>query len=538
MSLHVKCEKCGGRMVMPPRIVSGVLEVRCPACGSEFEVDTRSPDAYWRPGRLLSTGIGDFVIERVLTGGMGVVLVISDPETTEPMAAKTFKPEYLDSPEVAARFRREALLWIKLDKHPNIVRAHHFQMIEDFPFIFMEYVAGRDLRDEWVGCRRMHPRDVTLYALQVVRALIHMEAMIPGFVHRDIKPENCLITSGRHLKVTDFGLARAATASGGTKVIPAGVRGDGAVYRSSGLHVTGTLPYIAPEIWMGGEPDRAADVYSLGAMMFELLSGEVPFEAEDNTGVRWAYLHTVEPPPPLETDAPEELKDMVLRCLAKKPEERPEPEWLQTRLEEILKRHWNQRLRIVGGRSLQAWEYVNKGASLAALGRLREAWDCYKKALEADPRLGAAYYNVGRLMERMGRPQDAERAYGMAIEVDPDCADAFANRAGLRMKRDDLDGALADLTAALALRPGDWRILANRGVLRSRAGAYEDAIADYTAAMEFKSDDAELFYNRAVAMAKMERYGEAVQDLERFLMLAPGHPQASEVRRLLARWRS
>jgi serine/threonine protein kinase len=158
--------------------------------------------------------IGDSIhnrweIHRILSGGMGVVYVVYDHEHRETYAAKTFQDEiFIRSPLIAQRFTQEALAWVNLDEHQNIVQARMVHNIGGKPYLFLEYVSGGDLGG-WIGTLQL-----TEDLPRVLRLAIHFcdgmaHALSKGIkAHRDIKPQNCLITDDGTLKVTDFGLAK------------------------------------------------------------------------------------------------------------------------------------------------------------------------------------------------------------------------------------------------------------------------------------------------------------------------------------------
>lgn len=163
-------------------------------------------DANWRIGEHID---GRWEVCQVLQGGIGVVYITYDRDMQFFVAAKTFQDEmFARSPQIAERFRREALAWIALDEHENVTRAIFATEIGLKPYLFLEHVDGGTLR-EWIGTPRL-TRDVhqvLRFAIQFCDGMIHAFQKGIG-LHRDIKPENCLITSEGILKVTDFGLAK------------------------------------------------------------------------------------------------------------------------------------------------------------------------------------------------------------------------------------------------------------------------------------------------------------------------------------------
>lgn len=148
-------------------------------------------------------------VHKIMRGGMGVVYVVYDHEWHRPQALKTFQDEiFARDPTIAERFTQEALTWINLGLHQNVVQTEVVQAIDGKPYLFLEYVSGGDLND-WIGTPRLMEDlpQVLRFAIQFCDGMSH--ALSKGIkAHRDVKPQNCLITHDLTLKVTDFGLAK------------------------------------------------------------------------------------------------------------------------------------------------------------------------------------------------------------------------------------------------------------------------------------------------------------------------------------------
>src|SRR5262249_25944866 len=188
--------------------------------------------------------------------------------------------------------------------HPNIVSIYDRGDVEDTYYIAMEFLDGRTLK-ELIVSRGAAPINVAIeYARQILSALRF--AHRHGIVHRDIKPHNVLVDGEGRVKVTDFGIARAGT----SQMTETG-------------SIVGTAQYLSPEQAKGGEVDPRSDLYSLGVVLYELLTGKTPFDGE--TPVEIAMKHLSNPPQPpskLRSDVPPELDLVVMRALAKNPDDR------------------------------------------------------------------------------------------------------------------------------------------------------------------------------------------------------------------------
>ena len=235
-------------------------------------------------------------------GGMAQVFLARDEVLERDVAVKVLREEYAEDGEFVERFRREALSVASLS-HPNIVQVYDRGVSEDGRYyIAMEYVPGGTLKDRIVRDGPLDPDTAVAVAVQTAEAL--GAAHERGLIHRDVKPQNVLVTASGDVKVADFGIARAAAAD--------------VISRTSA--VLGTARYMSPEQAMGREVGPASDLYSLGIVLYEMLTGEVPFEAD--TPVAVSMKHVNEPPrPPREVrgEIPEGINAVVLKLLEKDP---------------------------------------------------------------------------------------------------------------------------------------------------------------------------------------------------------------------------
>ena len=242
-------------------------------------------------------------------GGMGTVYRAVDRELQEVVAIKTLKPEMLSSDASALeRFKSEIRLARKIS-HRNVVRTHDLGEARGLYFITMEFVEGTSLKD-LVGARGRLPVHVMLpIAKQLCRALeVAHEA---GVIHRDIKPQNMVVERDGTLKVMDFGIARLATRASTRGLTQAGM-------------VIGTPEYMAPEQLLGDELDVRADIYSAGVVMYECLTGRLPFEAPTFIALIAHVLEeTPAPPHTLYDDIPETISLLVMRAMARERDARP-----------------------------------------------------------------------------------------------------------------------------------------------------------------------------------------------------------------------
>jgi len=238
-------------------------------------------------------------------GGMATVELAHDLELDRPVAIKRLAASLATNDEFKQRFVREARLAARLS-HPNIVAVYDVGEDDGLPFIVMEYVDGETLADLLHRRGRLEPDEAVALALQACAGL--ETAHEAGLVHRDVKPQNLLVTPGGTVKIADFGIARSLD---GTQLTQAGT-------------VLGTAGYLAPEQAAGETVTAAADVYALGAVLYELLTGRPPYVADSLVELAARQREgTIAPVRELAPEVPAATEDAVMHALARDPEYRP-----------------------------------------------------------------------------------------------------------------------------------------------------------------------------------------------------------------------
>jgi beta-lactam-binding protein with PASTA domain/tRNA A-37 threonylcarbamoyl transferase component Bud32 len=243
------------------------------------------------------------ILRKLGTGGMANVYLAEDEVLGRRVAIKILNDRHAGDDQFVERFRREAKNAASLS-HPNIVSIYDRGEAEGTYYIAMEYLDGRSLK-ELIVARGPAPIHLAVdYARQILAAIRF--AHRHGIVHRDIKPHNVLVDGEGRLKVTDFGIARA----GASQMTEAG-------------SIIGTAQYLSPEQAKGAPVDQTSDLYSVGVVLYELLTGVVPFSGDTPVEIAMKHLSTVpEPPSAKRADVPRDLDLVVMRALAKDPSER------------------------------------------------------------------------------------------------------------------------------------------------------------------------------------------------------------------------
>jgi predicted Ser/Thr protein kinase len=304
------------------------------------------------------------IVEEVASGGMAVVYrAVQDP-LGRTVAIKALKTSAAAEENVVTRFEREAKSLANL-QHENIIHVYDFHRERGAMFIVMEYVQGIDLYDLLEKCGRL-PYDVAaIVAMQVARALDYVHYR--GIVHRDIKPANIMIARTGGVKVMDFGIARDNSFGDLTEA-------------GTGI---GTPAYMSPEQVLGDKLDARSDIFSLGVVLYQMVTGKKPFvEDEKKSAMHKIRLEKHESARSVNPEIPRELNNIIDRCLEKQPRDRwRSAQHMVMALERFLSRHveMNHHARLVMFlkaqgviTELEAEEYLNPAALGAGAGALQQ----------------------------------------------------------------------------------------------------------------------------------------------------------------------
>ena len=243
------------------------------------------------------------ILSELGRGGMGVVYRAEDTKLERPVALKFLAAHAIEDPENRARFLREAKAAARLD-HPNICPVHEIDEADGQTFLAMAYLEGRTLKDK-IAERPLKLDEALDIAIQIAQGL--KAAHEKEITHRDIKPANLMLTKEGQVRIMDFGLAQLAEGSKLTKT----------------RTLLGTPAYMSPEQAQRSPTDRRADVWSLGVVIYEMVTGRLPFEGEREQAVLYAIANEeAEPITALRVGVPTELDRLVGKAMAKRPGER------------------------------------------------------------------------------------------------------------------------------------------------------------------------------------------------------------------------
>jgi eukaryotic-like serine/threonine-protein kinase len=254
---------------------------------------------------MIGNLVGSYKItDKIGEGGMGAVFRGIDVMLEREVAVKMLRPELSQQPNIVERFRSEAVTLAKLN-HPNIATLYSFVRQGDDFFMVMEFVRGETLDDLIRRSGAMPVNKAIGLLCQALEGIDHAHRM--GIVHRDVKPANMMMTESGTLKVMDFGIARVLGTARMTK------QGN----------IVGTIEYMSPEQVRGQETDARSDIYSLGILLYEMLTGRVPFSSDSEFDLMKMQIDEApQPPRVFSAQIPQAVEQAIMRALAKRPEAR------------------------------------------------------------------------------------------------------------------------------------------------------------------------------------------------------------------------
>ena len=416
-------------------------------------------------------------------GGFSVVYLVYSHETQSVYALKTLRDEFLADQETRDQFRKEAKVWVDLERHPSIVRAYFIEELAGRLYIGMEYIEP-DQRglNSLEGYLKEAPPDLTRSLRWAIQFCHGMEyAHLRGIrCHRDVKPANIMITSDGKVKITDFGFAEVNDATRGRTMVDLLT-----LRRRRNPEYTGfgTPTYMPPEQFHhAAQCDERSDIYSFGVVLYQMAAhGRLPFSPTtrikkwgDDAPRIWREMHRLHTETPVTTIATP-LFPVIKRCLEKEPSKRYQNfTELRTDLDELLRRQTGEVLTTPHS-ELEAWELYNKAFSLSSLGHIEEAIRCYERVLELEPDNSDALNNMGVCYRKLGRLQDALDCYERAAKANRFDAAAWGNKGNCLYSMGRYTEAIVSLNKAIEIDQLNESAWLNRALVEERLGLKTEA---------------------------------------------------------------
>ncbi len=276
------------------------------------------PPADDQPVQMIA---GRYEVVQTLSGGMALVHLCRDHQTGQLVALKTFKPKFLSHREARDLFLREGTMWVDIGRHPHIVRAYRVERIGDGleVYLVLEWVVqpkgvSKPSLRAWLRPGRPLPLEqALLFSLHIARGMKYAVRKIPGLVHRDLKPENVLIGYDGSARVTDFGLASTLSILGDAAFSDISAKKEDYMRTQLTQGAAGTPLYMPPEQWLRQPLDARADIYALGCIMYEMITGRFAALAENRQAIKEIHLSGRIKPPP--STVPREVTMFLRKCM-------------------------------------------------------------------------------------------------------------------------------------------------------------------------------------------------------------------------------
>ncbi len=348
------------------------------------------------------------ILEKIGEGGMGVVYKAKDIKLKRTVAIKFLPSELTRVGEAKERFIQEAQAAVALD-HQNICTVYEVDESEAQTFIAMAYIEGQTLKGK-IAKSPLAAKEAVNIATQAAEGL--REAHQKGIIHRDIKPANIMLTKKGQAKIMDFGLARLEWGVDLTKTAT----------------IMGTVAYMSPEQARGEKVDLCTDIWSLGCVIFEMLSGQSPFKGDYDQAVLYSILHEeAQSITSIRKDIPPRIELIIGRCLQKAME-------IDDSLSEVYcslalitycyewdlpaaERHARRSIEL---NPQNMWAHAAFGEILGTLGRMEEALEEAKKTMDLDPLSSMSHAFYGVILGAWGRAEESREQLLRAVAMEPD----------------------------------------------------------------------------------------------------------------------
>lgn len=492
----------------------------------------RKPAPTYEPGDLIRQ---DYEVHKVLgKGGCGIVYLVYSRKTKSVYALKTFLDEFQVDSNVRNRFRQEAAVWINLERHPFLVRAHFVEEIEGRLFVGMDYIApnqdGINSLEGYLSRGSISLEQCLRWAIQFCYGMEH--AYSKGIrCHRDIKPANILVDQNSVVKISDFGLAGVVNSP---KVALTDARAQEVTGVASGQTIQGqsfgTPTHMPPEQFIdAAKCDERSDIYSFGVVLHQLQSkGTLPFLApipRDNSFEEQTrffremfQIHAKSPPPICASP----MSTVIQQCLAKDPRNRYQRfAELRADIEKLLVDRAGQRVAPPDIEQLDAWEWNNKGGCYVALDNFEQALDCFDKALSIAPWFVEVWGNKAVALKSLGRLNEAMGCINKALELDPSYAPAKTSKGSILNKLGRFSQAIDCFDDVLRSNDRSYEALASKGVAFMGLARFDDALLYFDKSLALYPKAGKVLHDKAICLQALGKSGAALDCCDRAIAIDP-----------------
>jgi len=456
---------------------------------------------------MIGSEIGRYhILEEIGRGGLGIIYKAEDPVLLRNVAIKILPPTLVSETESRDRFIREAQAAAKLN-HPNILGIYDINEHEGMYFVVFEYAPGTTLEAKMEKQPVFELNAAAEIFVPVLEAIDY--AHQNNVLHRDIKPANILITDENHVKVADFGLAWLESEQS---------------LNETGTAL-GTFAYFSPEQTRGERLDRRTDIYSLGVVLYQMLTGKLPFTADNPAALIEAHL-TQEPVPPSKSNRAisPAVEACILKALKRNPDDRYET---VTEMIEAFTKGVYGEARMPSISPTEAAEYNTRGSTFYKQGNLDLAMAEWEKATEKDPYNALIHNNLGTAYDGLGKVDLAVSEYEKAVQLNPNNFVAHYNLGSAYYRVGNLDSGIAQYKTVVALNPKFAPAHYNLGNCYYKKGDFDQAVAEWQNTLANKPDHAEAIYNLGNASWRKGKFEEAHEQWKHTLEIDPNFALAS-----------
>ena len=478
---------------------------------------------------------GDVIGQRYIVyeilgkGGCGVVYAVYNRQTNGVYALKTFLDQYMNDKAVSDRFKKEAQVWVALERHPFIVTAFFVENFSGRYHVALEYIPqnkmGWNTLDGYLRHQKPTFNLVLKWAIQFCHGMEH--AYSKGIkAHRDIKPANIMIDEYKNIRISDFGLAGIIT--------PNKINHQTTItnFQQTMLGTgMGTPTHMPPEQFTNAiECDERSDIYSFGVVLYQMLAGgRLPFHTE-NRDQFWAimkHLHNEMQIPKI--DSP--LASIIGKCMAKEPSCRYQSFLnLRKKFEALLKSHNGSPVQVPTLPPFDEWEWNNKSSNLNTLGLFDEAIRCANKAISLNPNYDYSWGYKADALHNLGKFNEAIDCYQRMLDLGNNDATTWGNKGLSYRALMQYDKALECYEKALKIEPNEINILNNKGAclaqfgtLLNQPGKLHEAILCYDKALAIDKSFSALWSNKGIALIELGDIENGINCLNKSLSINPNN---------------